>query len=572
MIAIDSPSDAISVAEGILLRTTDSRAEDEIRLSSYVMALRADDEAWDDDAHAIRTLIKLAKLLLKIGLGQLSETVVDMTLWNMELTDADQEGYPEAELWSELGALLSEHGDLVRARSVLISALNRSLHFKNDERPRIMANLSAVSLRTGDVRGARIWAAKALTALGGDWRSDLETRLIADRVRVETAKAGEDVRELQYAVAAFTESVGVFTERKGAAHPRVLAARTALTAARYRLASATHEVEQSQAELDELEFHHLNASLLLGLDHRETIAAQAALATAEFDAAGQAGSANSVRRLAAVDVLAEALGKAPATGAQKHSQADALRDALADMRASAVSDEKLPYLIERWYKPQENADRNDAKMAALESERQVIRLIAHAGASYLLATRNLFQSRIIQALERGVRFHVIISSPWNSLAVFMRPDAATERASFQNILKLVETSKYYQETYKPVTESYLKLKEKYPRLIELRLTSMDISGTTLLTSGIGFFEPYITSNPEHRTGRGLNAFEVMFYKDSRYHADSLAEFETQWNLSSTWEQFENYQGRHRATLVSEMDALADVQVRGDLRAGGEPRP
>lgn len=194
------------------------------------------------------------------------------------------------------------------------------------------------------------------------------------------------------------------------------------------------------------------------------------------------------------------------------------------------------------HKPHQNTERNDAKRRALEEETGIIRLIARAGASCFLEETPLFYGRVKDALERGVRFNVVVSSP------------------------------SYNNTFLPVVESYRLLKSMYPGLIELRITSLDVSGSTLLTSNVGFFEPYITSNPQRRTRRGMSVFEVEFRKDSRYYADSLEEFRAQWELSSTWEEFEANQEQHQAAPRSEMGAPASVRMRAGVRRGEVPRP
>jgi len=54
-------------------------------------------------------------------------------------------------------------------------------------------------------------------------------------------------------------------------------------------------------------------------------------------------------------------------------------------------------------------------------------------------------------------------------------------------------------------------------------------------------------------------------RTSRYYADSLEEFRAQWELSSTWQEFEANQEQHKAALRSEMGDSPSVRVRASVR-------
>lgn len=570
---ISDLDEAISVAEEKAERDDDSATaqatarEAEAALIGYVDRLRSGQAVWEEEPERIARYAHLVELLLALGLDKAAADLTDTTLRAMRLSEIDQVVYREPELWNHLGSLLAEQGDLVRAMAVLDCALTRAHEYETYEVPAILANLSVVSLQLGDPDAAGIWANKALDSLKYEQDKDLETRLTADRVRLDLARASGDEQDLQNAVESFDQSVARFVESEGGDHARALGARVALAAAR-------HDADPSLENLARLELLHVTAQVTLGLEHRETIIAQATLAATEFAAAGGWEGRANERTEAAVQAFLTAATRAVASPdlGQEHPQTHILQDELADMRAAITPDDKLPYHIQKVYKPHQNTERNDAKRRALEEETGIIRLIAHAGASYFLEETRLFYGRVKDALERGVRFNVVISSPWNSLAAFMPHDAGAEPGNYQNIVELVESSPSYNNTFLPVVESYKLLKSMYPDLIELRITSLDVSGSTLLTSNVGFFEPYITSNPQRRTRRGMSVFEVEFRKDSRYYADSLEEFRAQWELSSTWAEFEANQEQHKAALRSEMGALASVRMRASVRRGEVPRP
>ncbi|WP_237528122.1 MULTISPECIES: hypothetical protein [unclassified Streptomyces] len=555
--------DAIAVAEEMLLEEMHStppgpHPRDRSRLAAYVKHVRRPDPADKYQQLRAGQLIHLAKLLSALGMKTLSLSVADMTLRHMETVEADREVYA-ASVWNELGALLAEHGDLERSRLVLCRALSRAERGSLvPERGRILANLGAVSLRRGDLGDAGFWADKALEELDTRPGDDPDARLTAEWVQLELAR-GEDDRDLDRIGATlrrFDRSAEHSIALKGGDHPAAIAARRALATAKFEAAAAAHDVELSERQLSELEIVRLNASAFLGATHRETIVAQAALAVAEFEAAG-GGSGSLSRRQRAVSLLESAEEMAVEALGREHAQTLAIREALAHLRAATVQADDLPYRIDRTYTPQENDVRNTAKKKAIDAERNVIRLTAHAGASYFLADLDIFYWQIHRALERGTYFHVILSSPWNNLAIFMQHGADSEPVSHQNIVDRVRASTYYQETFLPVIESYKDLRSRFPDHIELKLTPTDISGSTLLTSEAGFFEPYITMNPLQRTRRGLSVFEHQFLKDSKYYEDSLAAFRTQWELTSTWAQFGMHEEKHMERLRALMTTQSD---------------
>ncbi|MFH8606584.1 hypothetical protein ACH4D5_03720 [Streptomyces sp. NPDC018029] len=548
--------DAIAVAEEMLLAPAGPRRQDKGRLAACVKHVRRPDPADRSQQLRAGQLIHLAKLLSALGMKTLSLSVADMTLRHMEIVEADREVYA-ASVWNELGSLLAEHGELERARLVLGRALSRAERGSQvPERGRILANLSAVSLRRGDLGDADFWAEKALEEMDTRPGDDPDARLTADLVRLEVARSGKDIDRIHDTLQKFDRSAEHSIALKGGDHPAAIAARRALATATFEAAAAGHDVELSERQLSELEIVKLNASAFLGATHRETIVAQAALAVAEFEAAS-GGSGSLLRRRRAVVLLESAEEMAVEALGREHAQTLAIREALAHLRAATVQTDDLPYRIDRTYTPQENDVRNTAKKKAIDAERNVIRLTAHAGASYFLADLDIFYWQIHRALERGTYFHVILSSPWNNLAIFMQHSADSEPVSHQNIVDRVRASTYYQETFLPVIASYQDLRERFPDHIELKLTPTDISGSTLLTSEAGFFEPYITMNPLQRTRRGLSVFEHQFLKDSKYYEDSLAAFRTQWELTSTWEQFGMHEEKHKERLRALMTTQSD---------------
>ncbi|CAM5378210.1 Tetratricopeptide repeat protein OS=Streptomyces alboniger OX=132473 GN=CP975_12855 PE=4 SV=1 [Streptomyces alboniger] len=551
---------AIVAAEEMLLAPCEPESRDTDRLADYVEIVRRPDS--DETSQQLRAeqLAHLARLLGALGMKTLSLSIADMALRHMEMVEADHEVYA-ASVWDDLGSLLAEHGELERSRLVLCRALGRAGRGSAlSGRGRILTNLSTVSMRMRRVEDAEIWAGKALREMSESPEDDdPEARLTALWVRLEVVRSRKEFGRIQAVAEEFDTAVERFIRLRGGGHPTAVAARRALATARFQAAAAAHDVERSERELVELEIVKLNAAALLGADHRETIATQAALSVAEFEAAS-GGSGSLPRRKQAVSLLEMAERMAVRTLGREHIQTLEIRKALARLRRATREADDLPYRIDRTFTPQQNGSRNEAKREAIDAEKHIIRLIAHAGASYFLAKPDLFYWQIYRALARGTVFHVILSSPWNNSAIFMQHVDETEREGYRNIVERVLKSAYYRQTFEPVIDSYLALRERFPDNIELKLTPADISGSTLLTSETGFFEPYITMNPSHRTRRGFSVFEHQFRRDSKYYADSLDAFHLQWELTNSWEQFGDNEEQHKARLLDLMATQSDDQL------------
>lgn len=537
------------------------------RLTDYTDRLHRGEVAWEGDPQDIGGYLGLADLLHEMGLRKTPADLTQLTLQNMELAETEGLVYKDPGLWNHLGTLLARQGDIEGARASLICALNRAHLAKSQEAPSILANLSAVSLQRGDLRAAVTWADRAAYLLRHDWELDPEARLTLDLVRLDLARAHDDELALRTALESLTESSSTYAQRSDADHSLALSASVAL-------ASARHEANPGGPELADLELLLVSAQVTLSPDHRETIIAQAALAAAEFEAAGGWDGQTNERTEVSVQNFAAAAARAvtsPGLG-QVHPETHFLQAKLADMRASIASNDEPAHRIENMYSMREDTERVDAKRKALAEENDTIRLVTHTGAAYFIDETQLFYDHVRDALERGVRFNVIVSSPWSSLATFMPHDSGTDPDKYQNIAEPIESSPPYNNSFLPVIKSYKLLKSIYPRLIELRITCMDVSHSILLTSTVGFSEPYITSYSQCENRWGMNSFEVEFRRNSRYYAPILEELRVLWEISSTCAEFEANQGQHKATLRSEMSALPSVRMGASVRRGEPPRP
>ena len=557
---------ATALAEDLLLGVRSDPEETRKALSDYVSALTPAGLA----PGSAERLLHLSKLLHALDLRQRSLEAVRLALRQMEVAEAGPDP-GDAALWSDAGALLAKHEQLDQARSVLVGALGKAsggTGRSDPSRARVLANLAAVGLRSGDTDDAGTWAGLAAEALdaegeargGQEDEQDAAVRLLVSWVLASVAKSRPanpgNAAPTGPAVAEFARAARRFTGIAGDDHPLSLAATFDLATTALKHAATTGDAEQAARGREALEVIALQASATFGAQDSRVLAARTVLANVEFGSTGDAAS--DLRRSSALATLDHIAGTTSAVLGVDHPQTLATLDSRARIPAELPPSLELPYHIERLYLPREGEERNSAKREALRREGSLVKVIAHAGASYLLRNPERFQPTIIEALDRHVHFEIIISNPWNSLGVFINRATSSEAGvTAENIVDLIKNSVYYRETFVAVTSEYQKLRRKYGERIELRLTPMDIPATTLLTSDVGFYEPYVTTDPEYRTSHGMTTFEVRFNRATRLYEDNLAGFATQWGLASKLDHFLKNEGSYQSRLRTLMTTLAD---------------
>ncbi|MDX3073611.1 hypothetical protein ACIP98_02025 [Streptomyces sp. NPDC088354] len=567
---IENLDEALAVAVRAAEDDGAHRQDHETALLGYVTQLHSEDCAdgeGDGDgstAGFASRLIRLSALLRRISLHDPAVSLIDLA--RDRLTDAEEQGETvRPDDWNALAVLQAAYGRLDDARDSLGAALDtaRTCAPAGPQEVKALTNLAVVSMRTGDVRQAARWAGEAREAADrqgpADEAAQVDTRLLIASVMVGAARAvrGPDRGErLETAVKELERWTRVLLDVAGPDHRRSLEAAATLARAEFDAACAARDTDRAERAVDVLETVTQRISAGLGADHPQTLTALANLAAAEFEAAGLSAPSEE-RRARAESILETVAQQTSATLGRDHPQTQAALSNLARMRGDSTQVVELVERIDATYTPRNNTQRNHAKSRAIAREKHLVRLIAHAGASYFLDSPQRFMPVIVQALENRVHFHVIVSSPWNNLGVFIKREAAWEKPTAENVIELIEASDYYKRTFRKVIKEYERLRTVYGDRIELRLTPMDISGTTLLTSDAGFFEPYMTANPEDRTQRGMGAFEIEFGKVSRYYALSVDTFETQWELASTLEQFRAHEFQHKQRLRMLLSTLTD---------------
>lgn len=528
---IESIADALEAAEKAVGGEYDHQRGD---LVAYVGLLEWDQLSGPAD-ELIDDLTQLAVLLMHLDLRLASRKVIRTALHLLEVVDA-QEVRPT--LWGRLGVLLADHGELDEARVTLRHALGKA-RYEGDVGSQIeaMANLGATCLAADDRAAAKLWAEQAHD-LASRHEVGLDCRVLIASTLTGVAIRLGDVDSLE---TAFAELEGLAQSyRKD--EPCALVVQATVAGARYEVARARGLRHMAADAIDELEVITQRMSATLGAGRLYTVAAVVNLGIAEYQEATERGEGD--RRLGAFDTLSFAsLSSAANLGGEHPLAVSALRS-LRQAREDAAELLGEHQQIDRIYSPAENEQRNRAKRAALERETERVRLVAHAGASFLIEPLQRFVPHVIQALEHKVRFEIIISNPWNSIGLTVR----REDQDPDSLISQIEGSDYYLETFRPVIEAYSAMRERFGRTIELRVTPVDIPGTTLLTSTVGFFEPYIGTNPEARSGRGMDAFEVEFSPGSRSYAVTEQAFAELWGSASSLTEFLTHEAAYKDLL------------------------
>jgi hypothetical protein len=165
------------------------------------------------------------------------------------------------------------------------------------------------------------------------------------------------------------------------------------------------------------------------------------------------------------------------------------------------------------YIPEVNDLRNTRKRQILHEARQGIDLLASSGYSYLIRFGSRFRSALEERLRAKVPVRIILLSPWserrilltlNELSETTPPLTEVQTQALENMeqgnfsgfdpVSLIEQSNHYKFKYLPSIQGYKELHSSFGDTIQLRVCTIFITATILLTEASGFFEPYIDAN------------------------------------------------------------------------------
>jgi stress-induced morphogen len=215
-----------------------------------------------------------------------------------------------------------------------------------------------------------------------------------------------------------------------------------------------------------------------------------------------------------------------------------------------------------FYTPRMNDLRNQKKRKALRAESKLVRLVAFVGHSYLAKVGNRFADEVIALLEGGGHFQALILNPWSEDGLMIAIGESDQKIgnldfslprvdlSQVDVSSVIEESIYYKYSLTQVIEESDVLRRRYGDRFEVRLTTYPIPATMLLTTSMGFFEPYISVDLRQRLRKAFHTFEVQFSSESYLHQHTSTYFDTLWKLSEPLSEFREREQVHRQRLVN----------------------
>lgn len=196
-----------------------------------------------------------------------------------------------------------------------------------------------------------------------------------------------------------------------------------------------------------------------------------------------------------------------------------------------------------------NSQRNEAKQKEILST-SFLKLQARTGFSYLMP-KTVHSPMIISGLDRGMKVQIVIQNPWsvNSVLTLLRRGDFLREKDYNDYLKGVLSADKLLEVYRnshwinvrmrACIQSYQSLRKQYKNLIELRLSSRDLSNSILLTDNFLFWEPYFGIVEYDK--KNLSVFEIQINNTNPLYSESIKYFDRLWKTSILFNYFEKNQ-------------------------------
>lgn len=176
------------------------------------------------------------------------------------------------------------------------------------------------------------------------------------------------------------------------------------------------------------------------------------------------------------------------------------------------------YGVSKIYFADDKVSREADKREALATCKKSVKLIAHAGFSFLSEHSDKLYYDLSKCLERGCRVEIILTYPYSESGYYITRadedkglrDVKRKQTSFNTESeekKYEYISKAPWINYKliPALLGYKNLKVKYGDRIKLKMLSYEMAASVLITDESCFVEPYIVVN---RSEKGMTTFEV----------------------------------------------------------------
>lgn len=204
---------------------------------------------------------------------------------------------------------------------------------------------------------------------------------------------------------------------------------------------------------------------------------------------------------------------------------------------------------ERLFLPPMNGKRDDRKKEVLKKAK-IIKLVSHAGYSFVSHFGNIFREIIEERLKSGCEFKIILTNPWSEIGALVSTSSVDGNNLSRNIekdshglikfkqpLELIENSEWYQIKHRDSISGYKELKQKYDN-IELRISRYFILASVLIVDNECFVEPYLGLNMLDRQEKDMLTFEMNINSRSDLYNYLQDYFELIWSLSDEYAVYE----------------------------------
>jgi hypothetical protein len=229
-----------------------------------------------------------------------------------------------------------------------------------------------------------------------------------------------------------------------------------------------------------------------------------------------------------------------------------------------------------FFVPKSNEERNVRKRTALKLENRLIRLAAQTGFSYLAKVGHRFKEQLVDCLESGGVVQIILLNPWSETGLMIALAESEEKNTEQPVSDVFELSGadaqrriqhsvYYSQKLGQIRDEYVALRKQFGEQIEVRLTTHDMPATVLMTSTMGFFEPYLPINLKTRLAHHMNTFEVQFGHECYFYQHTSELFNRLWQMSEDYEVFSSkesaWKQAFRATFTRAARSISEQRTR-----------
>lgn len=205
-----------------------------------------------------------------------------------------------------------------------------------------------------------------------------------------------------------------------------------------------------------------------------------------------------------------------------------------------------------------NEKRNRAKEAALHASADrgaTVRILAETGYSYL-ATRGVFNSKVIKLLADGASLQMVICNPYfleaYGISASYDPNGRRLRSLAPDRLELhADLARKFEASLR----GYEILRGEYKSLVEVRLARFGLGATVLLTEQASFFEPYFHASRDRREKVLFDTFELQFDPGGLHMKRLLEEtFSFHWNNADAITDATSLEERCRRARTAVFDA------------------